>query len=87
VYSTTLLLGEALEEERRVSPGAYDEFEVIHLGSGMPATRFTRLIGVPDRSYGSWQARKRREQPVKGSPCSRRTPASDRSLEKPLEAP
>jgi transposase InsO family protein len=41
----------------------------------MPTARFTRLIGVPERSYRRWQQRARQGQPVKG-PWP--TPAADR---------
>lgn len=32
----------------------------------MPTSRFTRLIGVPERSYRRWQQREREGRPVKG---------------------
>jgi transposase InsO family protein len=41
----------------------------------MPTARFTRLIGVPERSYRRWQQRQRDGQPVKG-PWP--TPSADR---------
>jgi putative transposase len=31
---------------------------VIRLEAGMPTTRFTRLIGLPERSYRRWQQRR-----------------------------
>jgi len=48
---------------------------VIRLEAGMPTVRFTRLIGVPERSYRRWQQRERQGRPVKG-PWP--TPAADR---------
>jgi transposase InsO family protein len=39
---------------------------VIRLEAGMPTSRFTRLIGVPERSYRRWQQRQRQGRPVKG---------------------
>ena len=48
---------------------------MIRLESAMPTARFTRLIGVPERSYRRWQQRQRQGQPVKG-PWP--TPAADR---------
>ena len=41
----------------------------------MPTARFTRLIGVPERSYRRWQQRERQGRPVKG-PWP--TPSADR---------
>jgi transposase InsO family protein len=32
----------------------------------MPTSRFTRLIGVPERSYRRWQQRERQGRPAKG---------------------
>ena len=48
-----------LEEERRAPAGAYEDLEVIRLEAEMPTARFTRLIGVPERSYRRWQQRER----------------------------
>ncbi len=39
---------------------------MIRLEAEMPPARFTRLIGVPERSYRRWQQRGRQGQPVKG---------------------
>jgi putative transposase len=39
---------------------------VIRLEAGMATARFTRLIGVPERSYRRWQQRQRQGRPVKG---------------------
>jgi len=39
---------------------------VIRLESGMPTTRFTRLLGVPERSYRRWQQRQRAGRPLEG---------------------
>jgi len=39
---------------------------VIRLESGMPTARFTRLLGVPERSYRRWQQRERQGRPTKG---------------------
>jgi len=39
---------------------------VIRLEAGMPTVRFTRLLGVPERSYRRWQQRQRQGRPVKG---------------------
>jgi transposase InsO family protein len=48
---------------------------VIRLETQMPTARFTRLIGVPERSYRRWQQRQRDGRPVKG-PWP--TPSADR---------
>ncbi|MBA3842075.1 MAG: DDE-type integrase/transposase/recombinase [Actinobacteria bacterium] len=48
---------------------------MIRLEAAMPTARFTRLIGVPERSYRRWQSRQRAELPVKG-PWP--TPSADR---------
>jgi putative transposase len=48
---------------------------VIRLEAEMPTSRFTRLIGVPERSYRRWQQRQRDGRPVKG-PWP--TPSADR---------
>ncbi len=48
---------------------------MIRLEAAMPTSRFTRLIGVPERSYRRWQQRQRQGRPVKG-PWP--TPAADR---------
>jgi putative transposase len=48
---------------------------VIRLEAGMPTARFTRLIGVPERSYRRWQQRERDGKPAKG-PWP--TPSADR---------
>jgi putative transposase len=48
---------------------------VIRLEAGMTIARFTRLVGVPERSYRRWQQRQRQGQPAKGPwPC----PSADR---------
>jgi transposase InsO family protein len=39
---------------------------VIRLEARMTTARFTRLIGVPERSYRRWQHRQRQGRPVKG---------------------
>ena len=39
---------------------------MIRLEAGMPTSRFTGLIGVPERSYRRWQQRARQGRPVKG---------------------
>jgi putative transposase len=39
---------------------------VIRLEAAMSTSRFTRLIGVPERSYRRWQQRQREGRPVKG---------------------
>ena len=39
---------------------------MIRLESGMPTARFTRLLGVPERSYRRWQQRERQGRPMKG---------------------
>jgi putative transposase len=39
---------------------------LIRLEAGVPTARFTRLIGVPERSYRRWQQRERLGRPVKG---------------------
>ena len=39
---------------------------MIRLEARMPTARFTRLLGVPERSYRRWQRRQRDGQPVKG---------------------
>ncbi len=48
---------------------------MIRLEAGMPTARFTRLIGLPERSYRRRQSRQRAGVPVKG-PWP--TPAADR---------
>ena len=48
---------------------------MIRLEAGMPTARFTRLVGVPERSYRRWQSRVRAGGPVKG-PWP--TPSADR---------
>jgi transposase InsO family protein len=48
---------------------------VIRLEAQMPTARFTRLIGVPERSYRRWQQRERQGRPAKG-PWP--TPSADR---------
>ena len=42
----------------------------------MPTARFTKLIGVPERSYRRWQSRQRQGRPVKGPWPA---PAADRA--------
>ena len=39
---------------------------MIRLEAKMPTSRFTRLIGVPERSYRRWQQRQRQGRPAKG---------------------
>ena len=39
---------------------------MIRLEEGMPTSCFTRLIGVPERSYRRWQQPQRQGRPVKG---------------------
>jgi len=48
---------------------------VIRREAAMTTARFTRLIGVPERSYRRWQQRQRQGRPVKG-PWP--TPSADR---------
>lgn len=48
---------------------------MIRLEAQMTTARFTRLIGVPERSYRRWQQRERQGRPVKG-PWP--TPSADR---------
>ena len=48
---------------------------MIRLEAEMSTARFTRLIGVPERSYRRWQQRERQGRPVKG-PWP--TPSADR---------
>jgi transposase InsO family protein len=48
---------------------------VIRLEAGMTTSRFTRLIGVPERSYRRWQQRQGHGRPAKG-PWP--TPSADR---------
>ena len=48
---------------------------MIRLEAAMPTARFTRLIGVPERSYRRWQQRERQGCPAKG-PWP--TPSADR---------
>jgi putative transposase len=52
---------------------------VIRLEAGMPTARFTRLVGVPERSYRRWQQRQRQGRPVKGP-----WPAPSRDLVEPV---
>ena len=49
---------------------------MIRLEAGMPTARFTKLIGVPERSYRRWQSRQRQGRPVKGPWPA---PAADRA--------
>jgi transposase InsO family protein len=49
---------------------------VIRTEAGMPTARFTRLVGIPERTYRRWQAKARRGLPAKG-PWP--TPAQDRA--------
>jgi hypothetical protein len=51
---------------------------VIRLEAGMPTMRFTRLIGVPERSYRRWQQRQRQGRPAEGP-----RPAPQRDRVKP----
>jgi putative transposase len=39
---------------------------LIRLEAEMTTARFTRLVGVPERSYRRWQSRQRNGRPVKG---------------------
>ncbi len=48
---------------------------MIRLEAAMTTARFTRLIGVPERSYRRWQQRERQGRPLKG-PWP--TPSADR---------
>ena len=48
---------------------------MIRVEAGMSTARFTRLIGVPERSYRRWQQRERQGRPAKG-PWP--TPSADR---------
>ena len=48
---------------------------MIRLEAAMPTARFTRLLGVPERSYRRWQQRERDGRPLKG-PWP--TPSADR---------
>jgi putative transposase len=48
---------------------------VIRLETEMPTVRFTRLIGVPERTYRRWQQRQRQGRATKG-PWPK--PAADR---------
>jgi putative transposase len=49
---------------------------VIRIEAGMATARFTKLIGVPERSYRRWQQRQRAGMPVKGPWPA---PAADRA--------
>ncbi len=64
-----------MEEVGGVSPGAYEELEVIRLEANMSTARFCRLLNVPERSWRRWQQREREGRPPKG-PWP--TPAADR---------
>jgi transposase InsO family protein len=55
-----------VEEVGGVSPGAYEELEVIRLEAEMSTARFCRLVGLPERSYRRWQQRQRQGRPAKG---------------------
>ena len=37
---------------------------MIRVEAGMTTARFTRLIGVPERSYRRWQQRERQGRPA-----------------------
>jgi putative transposase len=53
---------------------------MIRTGAGMPTSRFTTLVGIPERTYRRWQARQRQGLPPKG-PWP--TPEQDR-VQEPL---
>ena len=58
---------------------------MIRLEAGMPTARFSRLIGVPERSYRRWQQRQRQGRPAKGPwPTPARTPSSRRRSSTPI---
>ena len=64
-----------MEEERGGPVGPFTDLEVIRRDAGMPTTRFTRLVGIPERTYRRWQAKAKAGPPRKG-PWP--TPARDR---------
>jgi putative transposase len=53
---------------------------MIRQDAGMPTSRFTALVGIPERTYRRWQRRARQGRPARG-PWP--TPAQDR-VEQPL---
>ncbi len=55
---------------------------MIRQDAGMPTSRFTLLVGVPERTYRRWQARSRDGRPTRG-PWP--TPAQDQVEEKLVE--
>jgi len=55
-----------VEEECGGPVGPFEDLEVIRVEAGMPTARFSRMIGVPERSYRRWQAKARGERPPKG---------------------
>lgn len=55
---------------------------MIRREAGMTTARFTRLIGVPERSYRRWQQRQRLGRPVKGPWPS---PSADRIEQTAIE--
>lgn len=55
---------------------------MIRSEAGMPTARFTRLLGIPERTYRRWQARARDGRPAKGPWPA---PEQDRVEEKLVE--
>lgn len=77
-----------MEEVRGVSPGPYQDLEVIRVGAGMSTARFCALIDMPERTWRRWQANARAQRPPKGPwPRPARTAAVDLVREHALAHP
>jgi putative transposase len=57
------------------APGPFEDLEMIRREAGVPTSRFTGLIGIPERTYRRWQANARHGRLARG-PWP--TPAQDR---------
>ncbi len=55
-----------MAQERGGPLGPFEEVEVIRVEAGMPTARFCLLVGIPERSYRRFQARRRAEAPPRG---------------------
>jgi hypothetical protein len=55
-----------VEEVSRAPAGPFEDLEMIRVQAGMQTSRFTALIGVPERSWRRWQSRARAGDPPKG---------------------
>lgn len=55
-----------MEEVRGGPAGPFENLEVIRVEAGMSTARFCQLIDMPERTWRRWQAKARRDKPVKG---------------------